>query len=71
MLPFWGSDQLTIVLKKLFTALPKKLLDIHKDTISIGSGDRVSGADRMGMEVHLISLCYTCLKDVEVPQLLE
>ena len=23
-----------------------------KDTISIGSGDRVSGADRMGMEVH-------------------
>ena len=24
-----------------------------KDTISIGSGDRVSGADRMGMEVHL------------------
>jgi hypothetical protein len=26
-----------------------------KDTISIGSGDRVSGADRMGMEVHTIS----------------
>jgi peptidoglycan/LPS O-acetylase OafA/YrhL len=25
-----------------------------KDTISIGSGDRVSGADRMGMEVHLL-----------------
>ena len=24
-----------------------------KDTISIGSGDRVSGADRMGMEVHV------------------
>ena len=23
-----------------------------KDTISIGSGDRVSGEDRMGMEVH-------------------
>jgi hypothetical protein len=23
-----------------------------EDTISIGSGDRVSGADRMGMEVH-------------------
>ena len=23
-----------------------------KDTISIGSGDRVSGAERMGMEVH-------------------
>ena len=24
-----------------------------KDTISIGSGDRVSGEDRMGMEVHV------------------
>ena len=24
-----------------------------KDTISIGSGDRVSGEDRMGMEVHM------------------
>ena len=24
-----------------------------KDTISIGSGDRVSGEDRMGMEVHI------------------
>ena len=24
-----------------------------EDTISIGSGDRVSGADRMGMEVHV------------------
>ena len=29
-----------------------------KDTISIGSGDRVSGADRMGMEVHAGSLQY-------------
>ena len=28
-----------------------------KDTISIGSGDRVSGADRMGMEVHS-TVCY-------------
>ena len=25
-----------------------------KDTISIGSGDRVSGEDRMGMEVHTL-----------------
>ena len=25
-----------------------------KDTISIGSGDRVSGEDRMGMEVHFL-----------------
>ena len=24
-----------------------------EDTLSIGSGDRVSGADRMGMEVHV------------------
>ena len=27
-----------------------------KDTISIGSGDRVSGEDRMGMEVHAASV---------------
>ena len=27
-----------------------------KDTISIGSGDRVSGEDRMGMEVHSSSV---------------
>ena len=27
-----------------------------KDTISIGSGDRVSGAGRMGMEVHSMPL---------------
>ena len=29
-----------------------------KDTISIGSGDRVSGADRMGMEVHVMVLIH-------------
>ena len=27
-----------------------------KDTISIGSGDCVNGADRMGMEVHKIKI---------------
>ena len=34
-----------------------------EDTISIGSGDRVSGADRMGMEVHqtVYELTYSCL----------
>ena len=30
-----------------------------KDTISIGSGDRVSGADRMGMEVHKMKVIVT------------
>jgi hypothetical protein len=39
-----------------------------KDTISIGSGDRVSGADRMGMEVHwkivysIFDICYRIIK---------
>ena len=37
-----------------------------KDTISIGSGDRVSGADRMGMEVH-----YDTYDIHELPQLHE
>jgi hypothetical protein len=29
-----------------------------EDTISLGSGDRVSGADRMGMEVHWLCVTY-------------
>ena len=35
-----------------------------EDTISIGAGDRVSGADRMGMEVHvslLLSFVIGCI----------
>ena len=36
-----------------------------KDTISIGSGDRVSGADRMGMEVHHEEITKTAEKGKE------
>ena len=33
-----------------------------KDTISIGSSDRVSGADRMGVEVHNINAKLQTIK---------
>ena len=40
-----------------------------KDTISIGSGDRVSGADRMEMEVHgSNSWAYTRLGHIDLSQ---
>ena len=44
-----------------------------KDTISIGSGDRVSGADRMGMEVHVAFLFPWFIKKLEktIPKALE
>ena len=41
-----------------------------KDTISIGSGDRVSGEDRMGMEVHQepVEIASLTLQESEVSE---